>query len=586
MTRSPGFLCVLLLSFFGAAAFAQGLPPAGQGGPIPGGIAQPGGAPRPGLPVRDRATPAAPSTGTALMRGRILAPDGSPLRRAQVNLTATAEGSTGPLPRRGATTDEQGRWEVTDLPAARYMVSASKGGYVTVQYGQRRPFEPGTQVNVADAQKVEKIDITLPKGAVIAGRITDEFGEPVSGISVQAMRYTYTSEGQRRLTAASGAPTDDLGQFRVFGLMPGDYVVQAAGGAILIGIGTPGPPSDSFAATFYPGTANSDEAQTVTVGIGQEMNVQFQVTAMRTSRVTGVVIGSDGMPLPGMSLSLVTQIGATGVSSMTAGSTAGDGTFTLTNVSPGEHRITVRPARLGVEGEFASYSFTAAGEPLNVRIVTTKGATLSGRVLWEGNSSHGTTPARVSVQQASQSLPFLGSGSVTGADGTLNDDNSFKLAGANGKGFIRVAPTPPGWTVKSITVDGEDVTDVPIDLTTRAAVDDISIVLTDKLTDLTGHVNDSRGTLAKDYVAVLLPAGLKAGVSPQRFIRTVRPDQDGYFHVKGLPPGNYTVVALDWIEQGRQFVPSFQEELRKAGRPLTLREGQSTTLELALTTGL
>ena len=325
----------LVLCAWSSAALAQNPPPAGQGGPLaPGGTPQPVGAPRPGLPVRDRATPAAPTTGTAVMRGRVLAADGSALRRAQVNLTAVAEAG-GPLPRRGATTDEQGRWEVTDLPPARYTVSASKGGYVTVQYGQRRPFEPGTQVNLADAEKLEKIDITLPKGAVIAGRITDEFGEPVSGVTVQAMRYTYTNEGQRRLTAASGAPTDDLGQFRVFGLMPGDYVVQAAGGAILIGIGTPGPPVDSFAATFYPGTPNSDEAQTVTLGIGQEMNVQFQVTAMRTSRVTGVVIGSDGTPLAGMSLSLVTQIGASGFSSMGAGNTAGDGTFTVTNVSPG-----------------------------------------------------------------------------------------------------------------------------------------------------------------------------------------------------------------------------------------------------------
>jgi hypothetical protein len=520
------------------------------------------------------------------MRGRVVAADGSPLRRAQVNLTAVAEAG-GPLPRRGSTTDEQGRWEVTDLPAARYTVSASKGGYVTVQYGQRRPFEPGTQVNVADAEKVEKIDITLPKGAVIAGRITDEFGEPVSGVTVQAMRYTYTNDGQRRLTATSGAPTDDLGQFRVFGLMPGDYVVQAAGNAVLIGIGAPGPPAESFAATFYPGTANSEEAQTVSLGIGQEMNVQFQVTAQRMTRVTGVVVGSDGTPLAGMSISLVTQIGANGWSSSGAGSTAGDGTFTLTNVSPGEHQITVRPARLGVEGEFASYTFTAAGEPLNVRVATTRGATLSGRVVWEGSASHGVTPPRVNVQQqTTQSMPFLGSGTVTGADGTFDDDNTFKLAGASGKGFVRVLPLPPGWTIKSVTVDGEDVTDVPIDLTTRTAIDDIRIVLTDKLTDLTGHVNDSRGALAKDYVAVLLPVGLKAGVSPQRFIRTVRPDQDGYFHVKGLPPGNYTVIALDWIEQGRQFVPSFQEELRKAGKPLTLREGQSTTLELALTTGL
>jgi hypothetical protein len=66
----------------------------------------------------------------------------------------------------------------------------------------------------------------------------------------------------------------------------------------------------------------------------------------------------------------------------------------------------------------------------------------------------------------------------------------------------------------------------------------------------------------------------------------LRPDQDGAFRTKGLPPGTYTATALDWIEQGRQFVPTFQEQLRKAGKTLTLREGQATTIDLRLTDGL
>jgi hypothetical protein len=567
-----GFLLMLLAS----AMLAQS--------PVTPGVPQPGAPPRATpAPPRDRTAP--PTTGTSVMRGRVLTADGMPLRRAQVNVMASAQ--TGALQSRGTTTDADGKWEITDLPAGRYTVTASKGGYVTVQYGQRRPFQAGTQVVVADGATADRLDVTLQRGAVITGRIVDEFGEPVAQVGVQAMRYTYGNEGQRRLTAVSGAATDDLGQFRVFGLMPGDYVVQASSSVVVIGVGG-GPPSDSFAATFYPGTPNADEAQTVTLALAQETNLQFQLVTSKSSRVTGVVVNSDGAPMSGMSLSLITSMGGNGWSSRGVGSTAGDGTFTLTNVTPGEHTINVRAPRALEGAEFGNYDFKTNGEPITLRIVTSKGATLTGRVVWDGNTSRGATPLRINVQQQVQGtpgLPFL-SGSVPGADGTLNEDNTFKLAGAGGKGFIRTFPLPTGWALKSIAVDGEDVTDVPIDFSSRRSIDDVRIVVTDKLTDLTGTVADSRGTVLKDYVVIILPNDLKEGLSPQRFISVVRPDQDGSFKVKGMPPGSYVATALEWVEQGRQFVPDFQERLRKAGKTLSLREGQATTIDLRLADGL
>jgi hypothetical protein len=85
---------------------------------------------------------------------------------------------------------------------------------------------------------------------------------------------------------------------------------------------------------------------------------------------------------------------------------------------------------------------------------------------------------------------------------------------------------------------------------------------------------------------VLLPSGLKEGLSPNRYVRVVRPDQTGRFSAKGLPSGRYTATALEWIEQGRQFAPDFQDELRKAGRDVTLRDGEAATVELKIAPGL
>ena len=156
-------------------------------------------------------------TGTGRLRGRVVAADtASIVRRAQVRVSSPDIGT------RTAFTDAQGRYEFKDLPAGRFNLSVSKAGFVTMQYGQSRPFEPGRPIELDEAQVMEKADVALPRGSAVSGRILDEFGEPVADASVSAMRTQY-SGGKRRLVQ-SGRPstTNDLGQFRVFGLPPGD----------------------------------------------------------------------------------------------------------------------------------------------------------------------------------------------------------------------------------------------------------------------------------------------------------------------------------------------------------------------------
>ena len=151
--------------------------------------------------------------GTAKITGRVVSADsGNPIRRAQIRVTAP-EVRTNRL----AVTDSQGRYEITGLPAARFRLQVTKAGYVTLEYGQARPFEAGKPLDVADGQALEKIDFSLPRGSVIAGRLTDEYGEPIADVNVQAMRYQFTN-GQRQLVNAGRAGTsDDIGQFRIFG---------------------------------------------------------------------------------------------------------------------------------------------------------------------------------------------------------------------------------------------------------------------------------------------------------------------------------------------------------------------------------
>jgi hypothetical protein len=391
--------------------------------------------------------------------------------------------------------------------------------------------------------------------------------------------------------------TDDLGQFRLYGLMPGEYVVSAVVRQMQMGMAL-GPASatdssEGFAPTFYPGTSNLADAQPVTLGFGQELSVHIALAAARMARLSGSVADSQGKPAAGAMVMLRPGSGSLTMMSMMAGQVAADGTFSLANVPPGEHVIDVRPAGRGPgsRGEFASMPVTVASENISgLRLTTGPGATVRGRVLFEGTSPRtgGFAPLRVFAQPDDpQPLPGMGMmmGGGFAGDGTVADDGSFELSNVSGKVLFR-AGTPPAWALKSVTIDGEEMTDTPYEFKGARGPSDVRIVLTDKLTEVTGGVTDDRGRALTDYVVVLLPEEQRDGVAAMRFTRTIRPDQQGAYRLRGVPPGRYVVAAVESLEQGREWDPEFQGRVRDVARSITLREGQSLALDLKLAGGL
>jgi hypothetical protein len=125
-------------------------------------------------------------------------------------------------------TDDDGVFELSDLPAGRYTLTVSKTGFVALSYGQRRPLQAGTPLQLAEGQQMTGIEFRLPRGSVVAGHVYDETGEPMPGATVRVMRYQY-AQGERQLVPAGTAQTDDQGAFRVWDLNPGEYYVNAVG---------------------------------------------------------------------------------------------------------------------------------------------------------------------------------------------------------------------------------------------------------------------------------------------------------------------------------------------------------------------
>ncbi len=551
------------------------------------------------LPPRDTTTRAAPVAGIGRIRGRVVAaPANTPLRRVQMVLQWSGDDSF----RRVTLTDAQGRYEFTELPVGRFSLSAGTPGYVGLQYGQRRPNESGTPIQIREGETASSIDFALPRGSVIAGRITDELGQPLVQAQVQARRFRYNESGRRTLVPVNPiVATDDRGEFRLFGLMPGEYLVQASVRQAVSQPGAstnPNQPMEGFQPTFFPSTPNAAEAQPITLGIAQETNIQIALTATRLVRVTGTVRDAQDRPAFPAQVTLWTRMTdfsapfSVGEGGNTSVTTTTDGSFSFSGVVPGEYSLEVRnrvPGGIGPSppSEAGFLAVTVRGDDLSgLRLTTSRGSTVSGRVVWEGSSPRtGIGQVPIQLRASAQSADSLFPGTIQ-LSPNLDESGDFQIGGVYGRAYVGVPlPSNFNWTVKSVTLDGEDITDTPVDASLRS-VEGVRITLTDRLSHLSGHVADANGRPVMQYVVVLQPADQKDVRTAARFVRTVRPDTEGRFEIRAVRPGRYFATAIEAIEDGRQFSPEFQKELRRGAKEVTVKEGESLLLDLRLTTGL
>lgn len=560
----------------------------GQPGLPPGGVGRGGFEPTQGRGPA-RAQPARPDTaprGTSILRGSVVAADtGAPIRRAQVRVfSADARES------RVAATDAQGRWEIRDLPAGRYTITAAKGGFVTLQYGQRRPSESGTPVELGDGQAVEKIVIALPHGSVISGRITDEFGEPVANAVVVAMRYAYQA-GARRLVPAAGAnardTTDDQGAYRLFGLPPGDYyvsaVLRAAGpDSVTDPMGEP----SGYAPTYYPGTPNIAEAARVTVGVSEEhTNVSFGLIATRLVRVSGMVVTSSGAPAAGgMVVLLPADAGGRRVPLVGGGRNGAridaNGAFRLSGVVPGRYQVQARSAQRA-DGELGKTELTVGTEDVDgIVLVTTPPARAAGVVVSDTGEPFDFRPQQLQVVARLADPEAQGMGA--GGGSRVNPDWTFELQNLTDARLVRVG-APQGWTLEAVTLNGQDITDTPVEFPPGQTVTGLQVVLTRKVSTLSGTVTDVKGRPVLDATVVVFPSDERLWTYQSRFIRAARPDQSGQYRIAALPPSDsYLVVALQGLEDGQAGDPEFLASIRDLAARVALGDGEQKALDVPL----
>ena len=233
--------------------------------------------------------------GTSSISGKVTAADtGKPIRGAIVEIVIYQNISSR---FRQVTTDADGKFEFSKLPAGEYQLASQARRYLRMQYGQLQPgpsglLNPARRIEIMEGQAYTTADFALSSFSAIEGSVVDEFGDPVPNATIQVSQVVFAG-GRRRLMPANPdpeigppTPTDDLGRFRVGGLAPGDYYVEALSGAFAEPNAAGG-----FAITFFPGTARPGNAQAVRVTPGTDVsNISFALAPARMARVAGTIV--------------------------------------------------------------------------------------------------------------------------------------------------------------------------------------------------------------------------------------------------------------------------------------------------------
>jgi hypothetical protein len=529
---------------------------------------------RAGDPARD------PTLPTSSIRGRVLiAGTTTPVRGAEVRARAS-DGRENRL----VTSDSDGSYEVRDLLAGKWLVTVSKAGFVSQQYGQRRPLEAVKPIELRAGQRVTA-NLELTRGGVISGRIYDEFGDPVAGARVQVLRQRLSAQGRRELTPTGAADqTDDTGAFRVFALPPGNYYVTAV---LRTGAVDTSPiESPATAPTYYPGTTTLAGAQRISVGPGEEqVNINFPVPPVRVVRVSGTLLTSTGAPPSGAQVSLRSTVDSGPMTYAVGnfGVVRQGGAFTIVNVPPGSYTLMAQAQIRTAPGvpsapqrESAFLPLTVGGEDVTgLTVITTKGATVNVLVAVDTGT---VLPPGAGLQLTAQSMRGMRM-----MNGSRPGIRTFTLSGLEPDQWLfGVDGLPEGWAIKTIEANGLDVTDTLLDLS-GGETTALRIVVTDRTTDLSGVVT-MRGQPAANMPVVIFPDDPSRWTIQSRYVRSVRTDDQGRYRIRGLPPDpRYLAVALDYLEDGQYQDPELLDQLRRIAVAVPLREAEKRSLDLRLT---
>ena len=515
---------------------------------------------------------------TATVSGTVTnALTGEPLRRALVTLrrTVIARNATTISGAGSAYTDATGRFTIKGIEPGDYRMSAERSGFLTQGYGSRTPLGSGALLTFSAGQKMEGVSLHLSPHGVITGRVLEDDGEPAVEAAVQILRQQYTN-GKKQLTAANSALTNDLGEYRIFGIKPGRYWVLAHARTV-----PNNPEEDEYVTTFFPRTTDPTAATPVEVTPGAQVrNIDLALRRMHTVSVRGRVLSELEAATTGANsrctvvLAPVSNVATGGASRSNACSA--DGTFEIKSVLPGAY--TLNAFSVGAQQNLAARVPVQVGSANvdNLSITIRRGVPISGNVTVDGDVPLDTKRIGLLLP------PFDPEGLVLSAPPSprLKEDGSFEANDVRPERYrVTLSNLPEGWYIKSIRSGQADVLLDGLEIT-GASPSPIEVVLSPHAARVSGVVTGTKSQKPVPAAMVVLVPEDKARVGNSLYYRNILTDASGRYTFIDIPPGDYRVYAWDEVEVGAWVDPDFLKGFE--GEKVSLDENAQVNLQLKL----
>lgn len=485
-----------------------------------------------------------------------------------------------------ATTDAEGRYRMTGVPAGSYYLNPFAPAYVVSDVNPS-DWQPGRRLNLAPGEKLESLDFTLERGGVVTGRVTDPEGRPLVEAMVRVMAADEAERKKPQFAVQMFAfQTDDRGIYRLYGLAPGRYLIYVGeaqeDGIVRVGGG------GYYPRTFYGDTSEINQAKAVEVKPGEEVagiDIKLGKPA-KTYAASGRVVDEQGQPVTGASL----IYGPVSAENHFNGGFGADGTrtnergeFNLKNLPPGRYGLFATRDRAFSQEQPTDYSEAALAEVVDedvsglvVKLV--RGATITGVVTLDGANSSAVlaklTELRiVSGGTASALVP------PTFAQAHVQADGSFQLTGLRPGKFTLNLGWPPvkGFTIARVQRDGADQSE-GIEITAGDHITGVRVIVTYGASTIRGQVEFPGGRPEGGYVHVEAhrtgaPAGSQSGYAEV--------DALGRFVLANLPAGEY---ELKLFAEDQAF-GSAQHPAPVDRKVVNVTEGSETQVTLTLRQG-
>jgi len=523
-----------------------------------------------------------PAAKTSSIAGTVVKEPGSePLKKVLVQVIAEHQGES-----YTASTDTDGHFRVDKVALGRYNIFFEKTGFAGVN---ARGLKSDTNVLTVQAgQPLEDLLFRMLPTAVISGRVTDEDGDPLHEVRMFVQRK---KPGKATREGVGMAGTNDLGEYRVAGLFPGEYWIVAM----------PPPdfrdyerqrdkspdgnnvdkPDTRYVTTYYPGTYDPTQASAIKLKAGDEMPVNFTLVPGRTYRVRGTVVGV----VPGQKSTIELLPKAGDAVRVNADEIGPDGQFEVRGVAPGPYVLRTSAIR-GTQSLTAEQEINVVAADLDgLRLTPAPAFTISGHLHSEAASAD-LTPYFVNLRLAD--LPddpgFFMSQDFFGGNATVDRLGNFEWKNVNsGNYIVQVYGGDPqsSYYLKSVTIGGRDVAagftasgpaTVEVLVSSKAGIVEGTVVEKEK------DIDDSH--LAANATVVAVPEE-KYRKIPNRFA-SGSTDQYGRFSIRGLAPGSYTLYAWLDLEDSVWRDADFLKSQEANGTAVKLDEGSDQQVELKL----